>query len=273
MVCTSHSPDQRRYVSSLRWLGLLMIPLFTCGILGCGLGEPLLDADADGSGGTTAVSVSSGSATGSTVGGGATSLPQASLAHRRDAHDKGKKILQALHQYHDTHIHFPPAYVAGEDGKPMHSWRVLLLPHLGERALFDQYDMNQPWDSPANLEVAKRIPAVYQNGGIKSDGPYPVTPFQAISGKGTILAEDQTSRFADIKNGVGNTAAFMVNFATPVVWTAPEDISPEAVLLSSQNQLRPESKDHLLLGLIDGRMFVIEERDVQTLLPTYLYRE
>jgi hypothetical protein len=133
--------------------------------------------------------------------------------------------------------------------------------------------MNQPWDSPANLEVAKRIPAVYQSGGLKSDGPYPVTPFQGISGKGTILGEDQTSRFADITNGVGNTAAFMVNFASPVVWTAPEDIPPEAVLLIAQNQLTPDSKDHLLLGLIDGQMFVIEERDVQTLLPTMLYRE
>ncbi len=35
-----------------------------------------------------------------------------------------------------VHGYFPPAYVADADGKPMHSWRVLILPHLEKDALF-----------------------------------------------------------------------------------------------------------------------------------------
>src|SRR5271163_108233 len=41
-----------------------------------------------------------------------------------------KQIAVALHNYHDTYGSFPPAYVADETGKPMHSWRVLILPFL-----------------------------------------------------------------------------------------------------------------------------------------------
>src|SRR5205807_8143584 len=36
----------------------------------------------------------------------------------------------ALHQYHDEYGSFPPAYIADEQGRPIHSWRMLLLPYM-----------------------------------------------------------------------------------------------------------------------------------------------
>ena len=47
-------------------------------------------------------------------------------------------IAQALELYHSTYDSFPPAYIAGKDGKAMHSWRVLLLPFLDYDTLFRQ---------------------------------------------------------------------------------------------------------------------------------------
>ncbi len=58
---------------------------------------------------------------------------------RRESHEDVLRMLctknlrqlsLALHNYHDRHGHFPPPYVADANGKPMHSWRVLILPHL-----------------------------------------------------------------------------------------------------------------------------------------------
>ena len=46
-----------------------------------------------------------------------------------------KQIALALHHYHDAFGAFPPAYVPDEDGRPMHSWRVLILPFLEQQAL------------------------------------------------------------------------------------------------------------------------------------------
>ncbi|HZT80971.1 MAG TPA: DUF1559 domain-containing protein, partial [Gemmataceae bacterium] len=42
-----------------------------------------------------------------------------------------KQLALALHSYHDTYGSFPPAAVYGPDGKPLLSWRVLILPFLG----------------------------------------------------------------------------------------------------------------------------------------------
>src|SRR5262245_28362452 len=37
------------------------------------------------------------------------------------------KLRSALREYHGVNGHFPPAYVVDSKGRPMHSWRVLLL--------------------------------------------------------------------------------------------------------------------------------------------------
>ena len=41
--------------------------------------------------------------------------------------------------------------------------RCYLLPYLGHRDLFDQYDFSQPWDSPKNLRLLDKMPAVFHD--------------------------------------------------------------------------------------------------------------
>src|SRR4051812_47355571 len=50
-----------------------------------------------------------------------------------------KQLGIALENYHDAYKSFPPAYVVGDNGKPMHSWRVLLLPFLEDPGMNDLY--------------------------------------------------------------------------------------------------------------------------------------
>lgn len=64
-----------------------------------------------------------------------------------------RHIELALHNYHNAHGCFPPAYIVDESGRPMHSWRVL-LPYLEQEALYDQYDFSEPWDGPNNRKLA-----------------------------------------------------------------------------------------------------------------------
>jgi hypothetical protein len=65
----------------------------------------------------------------------------------------------ALHNYHVDQGCFPPAYVADEDGRPMHSWRVLLLPYLEEmeKRAYKKYDFTQPWNGPNNKALAESM--------------------------------------------------------------------------------------------------------------------
>ena len=60
----------------------------------------------------------------------------------------------AVANYHETYGCFPPAYVADRDGKPMHSWRVLILPFLEQRELYNAYNFAEPWDGPNNRKLA-----------------------------------------------------------------------------------------------------------------------
>ena len=73
---------------------------------------------------------------------------------RSDCQGRLRQIALALQCYHDVYKSFPPAYVADETGKPMHSWRVLILPFLEQKALYDQYRFDEPWDGPNNGKLA-----------------------------------------------------------------------------------------------------------------------
>ncbi len=64
--------------------------------------------------------------------------------------------------YVRDHGTLPPACTTDETGQPLHSWRVLLLPYLGERKLYDQLRLDEPWDSSFNRQFHDQTPQVYR---------------------------------------------------------------------------------------------------------------
>jgi hypothetical protein len=97
-----------------------------------------------------------------------------------------KDIAVALLNYHVAYKHLPPAIVYGPDGKPWHSWRVLILPFLGgdEAKLYLDYDQGVPWDDPKNASILKRMPQVYRHP-LSKDTEETRTRYLVISGPGT----------------------------------------------------------------------------------------
>ena len=65
-----------------------------------------------------------------------------------------------LQIYHDQHGAFPPTKYQRKAGEPVHSWRVLLLPHSsrGHTEYYSNYDFSQPWNSTNNLQVLAQVP-------------------------------------------------------------------------------------------------------------------
>src|SRR4051812_12184722 len=72
------------------------------------------------------------------------------------------QLALGLAAYHNDHGCFPPPYIADVDGKPMHSWRTLILPYIDNKALYDAYNFNQPWDGPDNRRIADVRIACYR---------------------------------------------------------------------------------------------------------------
>jgi hypothetical protein len=137
-----------------------------------------------------------------------------------------RQIGLAFHNYHSTHNHFPPAVVIGPDGKTPHSWRVELLPFLEQQALYNEYQMNEPWDSEKNLKVLAKMPAVYRSPEAVL-GTTPMDQFSSyfvLTGPDTIFSDNNGCEIQSITDGTSNTI-LAVETPRRIPWTKPEDIA------------------------------------------------
>ncbi len=81
---------------------------------------------------------------------------------RSRCQDNLQRIVLAMLIYERRHGTLPPAYTVDASGEPLHSWRVLLLPYLGEGQLFDKLRLDEPWDSQHNRQFHDAAPAIYR---------------------------------------------------------------------------------------------------------------
>ena len=134
-----------------------------------------------------------------------------------------KQIGIALHNYHDVYGSFPPAYIADESGRPMHSWRVLLLPFLEQQNLYAQYRFDEPWDGPNNRLLARHMPEIYlcPSDEDAADG---TTSYVAIVGPETMWPGEKALDMADIKDGMSNTVALVESHRSGIHWMEPRDL-------------------------------------------------
>lgn len=132
-----------------------------------------------------------------------------------------KQIALAIHNYHDTFNKLPGAAIIGPSGEPLLSWRVALLPFLGESGLYDQFRLDEPWDSPHNARLVERMPAVYASPGQRLMPGH--TTYHAATGERLLFPPDREVRFANVTDGLSNTLMVLEgNVASQVPWTSPE---------------------------------------------------
>jgi len=149
-----------------------------------------------------------------------------------------KQIVLAMHNFESTYGEFPPAVIHGPDGKPWHSWRVLILPFLERVDLYNSYDFSQPWDSPKNKALIDKRPAVYRDP-IHRDTTETDTHYAALVGPGAIFRPDGAKQtdpkkpplgkgglgIRNITDGTSNTVIISsVEPGRKIPWTKPEDI-------------------------------------------------
>jgi len=140
--------------------------------------------------------------------------------------DRLKRIGEAMAAYHEVHGSFPPAYLADDEGKPMHSWRVLLLPYLGFKDLYAEYDFDEPWDGPSNRQLAAAMPEVYRCPA-DADAEPTETSYVMIVGPGTISDGTSTTSLSDITDGAAATLVVVETTASGIPWLKPADLSTQ----------------------------------------------
>lgn len=133
-----------------------------------------------------------------------------------------KQIGLALEQYRDTYRYFPPAFVADANGRPLHSWRVLILPYLGQDDLYAAYDMNEPWDGPNNRKLVNRMPPAFRCPSIPAANASD-TNYLAVVGPETVLGPGTPVSIGAIEDGFLNTL-MVVESTVAVNWMEPRDL-------------------------------------------------
>ncbi len=128
----------------------------------------------------------------------------------------------AVVNYESANGHFPPAYQLGPDGKPWHSWRVLILPYIEQHTLFQQYRFDEPWNGPNNRQLAERMPRTLAFHG--TNRATATTNYLAVVGAETMWpgATGRTSK--EIKDGWSNTILIVENNGLGVHWMEPRDL-------------------------------------------------
>ncbi|MBN1851926.1 MAG: DUF1559 domain-containing protein [Pirellulales bacterium] len=134
-----------------------------------------------------------------------------------------KQLALAFHNYADSHKRFP-SNIYDEDGKPLLSWRVALLPYLEESALYEEFHLDEPWDSEHNQALIPRMPLSLT----ARNEPVPPgrTLYVALAGEKTLFPGNEKLSFRHVVDGTSSTLMFVR--AAPqaaVIWTKPEDIA------------------------------------------------
>ncbi len=136
-----------------------------------------------------------------------------------------KQIGLAMHNYHQAHNSFPAAYIAAKDGKPLLSWRVLILPYIEQKTLFDQFHLDEAWDSPHNKTLIARMPETYAcPDGKKSLAVEGKTTYLTPRGPATLFPGAEAIKIQEVTDGTSNTIMVVdANDDSAVIWTKPDD--------------------------------------------------
>jgi uncharacterized protein DUF1559 len=145
---------------------------------------------------------------------------------RRERMDRFKQISLAMVNYESAKKHLPAAAIYDNDGRPLLSWRVAILPYLEQGALYKQFHLDEPWDSPHNRALVAKMPKVYadpdpQGKKLAQEGK---TTYQVPVGPETVFYKNDGTKVSEIKDGTSRTILFVeVEPKRAVVWTKPED--------------------------------------------------
>jgi hypothetical protein len=136
--------------------------------------------------------------------------------------DNLTRIGEALKRYTETNGRLFSPSINDSLERPLLSWRVELLPYLGYQDLYDQFHLQEPWNSAHNQPLLKRIPEVYQSPERFDDRTnylLPIASFTPFSGpRGLGLRR--------IEDGLPNTVLVLeVDDTVAVPWTKPADLA------------------------------------------------
>ncbi len=191
-----------------------------------------------------------------------------------------RKLAIAMHDYHNEHNRLPNVAIFSKDGEPLLSWRVQLLPYLNQKELYEQFKLDEPWDSEHNKKLIDRMPANFHVPG-SIDAGKGQTYYQVfVSPAGIVdwhnyeykppFSRDPTWKMTlwqlTVSDGTSHTIS-IAEAGKAVVWTKPEDMTMtlEDMKMANENLSLPKlgclkNDDSFLVVFFDTHVVTIRPR-------------
>jgi Protein of unknown function (DUF1559) len=179
--------------------------------------------------------------------------------------DNLRQQVFALHEFHEVNGSFPAAYSVSDAGKPLLSWRVAILPLLGEKKLYAEFHLDEPWDSEHNKGLIAKMPKVFRSPTSKAEEG--MTTYMGNGGPVGVISRPP-ARFPDIIDGTSNTFAIVeVSDKAAVVWTRPEQ------WMFKPGDALKEFAGEFCAALADGSVYRIPKGTAPVMLERMFNRE
>jgi len=179
---------------------------------------------------------------------------------RSDSIANLRKISAALNAYASDHGTYPPPVFTVGGNK--HSWRILILPYLNENTLYSQYDLNQPWDSNANMEVSYQLPSVFQNQRVSRFAGMQQSDYFLITGPGTLFPASGPLSPDEVTDDAGQTLLLVETRLIGqggTCWTEPIDFKIQSLQVKGYAELGGVLDGGFSVATVDGRGHFLSE--------------
>lgn len=133
--------------------------------------------------------------------------------------DKRRTLAKAILNFEQAYGYFPSSVMKHRGGE--HSWRIVLLPMLGEVNMYEAYRFDQPWNSPHNQRVTKRMPDVFRSQFSDSDSRS--SDWYLIHGKEAATDNERRKSMPDVADGPSDTI-IAVEAKLDHHWAKPVDV-------------------------------------------------
>lgn len=175
-----------------------------------------------------------------------------------DFKNKAREVGLAILNFESTHQGFPSAFTTDDAGKPLLSWRIHILPFLGQNDLYKQFRLNEPWDSDHNKQLISKMPDAFSLTSGLENG---MTCLRANGGPdGTIRKPTRNGSrsnrgigFRNIPDGSSNTI-MLINAGSDfaIQWTKPESFEP------SDADLKTILASEPIIGIADSSVIQLK---------------
>lgn len=168
-------------------------------------------------------------------------------ARRTQCKNNLKQIMLAISEYESAYGRYPPAYTVNSEGKPLHSWRTLILPYLHQEDLYKKIDLSKPWDDPVNEQAFKTTIPVYRCPSVdfstsKFAVPGGMTTYLAVVTDDSCLRPVESMKKTEISDGLSSTlTVFEVRPDQAVHWMKPADANQEMIAKFGSFKQRPHA--------------------------------